>query len=75
MVEGRGGPTGTAVFDSAVPEDNSFPKGPPKSSVGGTPGWNLLTSARRYGWPPLGLHLSVGSITARAYPPLPEGQV
>jgi hypothetical protein len=37
----------------------TFPKGPPKSSVGGTPGWNLLPSARRYGWPPPGLYLSV----------------
>jgi hypothetical protein len=44
---------------SAVAEGTPFPKGPPKSSVGGTPGWNLSSSARRYGWPPPGLYLSV----------------
>ena len=44
---------------SAVAEVTPFPKGPSKSSVGGTPGWNLSTSARRYGWPPPGLYLSV----------------
>ena len=38
MLEGRGGPTGKAVLDSAVEEGTPFPKGPPKSSVGGTPG-------------------------------------
>jgi hypothetical protein len=27
--------------------------------VGGTPGWNLSSSARRYGWPPPGLYLLV----------------
>jgi hypothetical protein len=52
LLEGRGGPTGTAVLYSAVAEGNPFPKGPPKSSVGGAPGWNLPSSARRYGWPP-----------------------
>jgi hypothetical protein len=35
ILEGRGGPTGTAVVHSAVAEDTPFPKGPPKSSVGG----------------------------------------
>jgi hypothetical protein len=47
------------VVHSAVAEDTPFPKGPPKSSVGGTPGWNMLSSARRYGWPPSGLDCSV----------------
>ena len=50
MLEGRRGPTGTAVFDSAVAESTPFPKGPPKSSVEGTP---------RCGWPPPGVDLSV----------------
>ena len=36
-----------------------FPKGPPKSSVGGTPGWNRSSSARRHGWPPPGVFVSV----------------
>jgi hypothetical protein len=55
--------------DSAVAESTPFPKGSPKLSVGGTPGWHLLSSARRYG---LG-YLSVFFVTsARAYPPLPE---
>ena len=44
---------------SAVAEGTSFPQGTPESSVGGTPGWNLSSSARRYGWPPPGLYLSV----------------
>ena len=44
---------------SAVAEGTPFPKGLPKSSVGGTPGWNLSFSARRYRWPPPGLYLSV----------------
>jgi hypothetical protein len=44
---------------SAVAEGTPFSKGPPKSSVVGTPGWNLLSSARRYGWPPPSLYLSV----------------
>jgi len=40
------------VFDSAVAESTPFPKGAPKSLVGGTPGWHLSSSARRYGCPP-----------------------
>jgi len=32
---------------SAVAEAIPFPKGTPKSSVGGTPGWNMLSSALR----------------------------
>ncbi len=43
------------VLGSAVPEGTPFPKGSPKSLVGGMPGWNLSSSARRYGpycWPP-----------------------
>jgi hypothetical protein len=47
------------VVNSAVAEGTPFPKGPPKSSVGRTPGWNLLSSARRYGWPRPGLDRSV----------------
>jgi hypothetical protein len=46
------------VFDSAVPDSTPFPKGPSKSSVGGTPGWSS-SSARWYGWPPPGVDLSV----------------
>jgi hypothetical protein len=49
----------TQRLNSAVAEGTPFPKGPPKSSVRGTPGWNLLSSARRYGWPPLSLDRSV----------------
>jgi hypothetical protein len=52
MLEGRRGPTGTAVFGSAVAEGAPFPKEPAKSSVGGTPGWSS-SSARWYGWPGL----------------------
>ena len=39
--------------------------------MGGTPGWNLSSSARRYGWPPSGLVFAV--ISARSYPPLSAG--
>jgi hypothetical protein len=62
MLEGREGPIGTAVFDSAVAvtvaESTPLPKGPQMSSVGGTPGWSS-SSARWYGWPPHGLDLTV----------------
>jgi hypothetical protein len=43
------------------------PKGPPKSSVGGTPGWQLLSSARRYGWPPPGVSSVSFEISAREF--------
>jgi hypothetical protein len=56
MLEGREGPTGTAVFDKA--ERIPLPKGPPKSSVGGMPDWSS-SSARWYGWPPPDVDLSV----------------
>ena len=48
------------MVHSAVAEDTPFAKtqGPPKSSVGGTPDWNLVPSARKDGWPP-GLDRSV----------------
>ena len=48
------------MVHSAVAEDTPFPKtqGTPKSSVGGTPGWNPVPSARKDGWPP-GLDRSV----------------
>ena len=50
MLEGQGGPIGTAVPSSAVAEGTPFPEGPPESSVGGVPGWHhpahLLASSR-----------------------------
>ena len=60
------------MFDSAVAESPPFPKGSPKSSVGGTPRWQLSSSARRYGWSPPGYSSVSFMISARAYPPLAE---
>jgi hypothetical protein len=39
MLEGRGGPTRTAVL-LRLHRAPLVPKGPPRSAVGGTPGWN-----------------------------------
>jgi hypothetical protein len=39
----------------------------PKSSVGGTPGWQLLSSARRHGLPPPGVSSVSFEISAREF--------
>jgi len=46
---------------------------PPQSSVGGTPGWNLSSSARRDSWPPPGLDCSVRQ-QKMLFPPGPGPQ-
>jgi hypothetical protein len=56
---------------SAVAEGTPFPEGPPKSSVGGVPGWHLSSSACAGLLP--GYASMSFVISVRAYPPFPEG--